>query len=105
MTETLHHPHESTSNAVRDRLARYEPRTLRTYTPTQAVLAHSAGVFHWTPEGRRALRFLVGRARRQSRTQSASWMQQFIQYMGWTEFDEPSAAGQRPPANTSLPCP
>ena len=40
--------------------ARYEPRALRTYTPTQAVLARSAGVFHWTPEGRRLYDFTSG---------------------------------------------
>src|SRR5207248_1533066 len=44
MTDPLHHPDETTSNAARDQAARYEPRALRTYTPTQAVLARSAGV-------------------------------------------------------------
>ena len=47
----LHHPDEPRSNPVRDGLVRIEPRALRTFTPTQAVLARSAGAFHWTPEG------------------------------------------------------
>ena len=39
---------------------RFEPKALRTYTPTQAVLARSAGVYHWTPEGRRLYDFTSG---------------------------------------------
>ena len=60
MTTPLHLPNEPESNAVRDDLARFEPRALRTYTPTQAVLARSAGVFHWTAEGRRLYDYTSG---------------------------------------------
>ena len=60
MTAPLHHPHETASNADRDDVARLEPQSLRTFTPTQAVLAKSAGVFHWTPEGRRLYDFTSG---------------------------------------------
>ena len=42
------------------RSSRLEPRALRTFTPTQAVLATSAGVYHWTPEGRRLYDFTSG---------------------------------------------
>src|SRR5262245_42458051 len=42
---------EPRSNAVRRTISNLEPRALRTFTPTQAVLARSAGIFHWTPEG------------------------------------------------------
>ena len=51
---------EVASNRVRAGAADFEPRALRTYTPTQAVLAHSAGAFHWTPEGRRLYDFTSG---------------------------------------------
>ena len=98
MTETLHHPHESTSNAVRDGIARYEPRTLRTYTPTQAVLAHSAGVFHWTAEGRRLYDFTSGVLVANLGHNSQSWMRRFLQHMNWTEFNKPSS----PQANGSV---
>ena len=60
MNSPIQHPHEDASNAVRAGAARYEPRASRTYTPTQAVLARSAGVFHWTPEGRRLYDFTSG---------------------------------------------
>ena len=33
---------------------------LRTFTPTQAVIAKSAGVFHWTADGRKLYDFTSG---------------------------------------------
>jgi len=86
MTEPLHHPHESTSNSIRDGIASYEPRALRTYTPTQAVLARSAGVFHWTPEGRRLYDFTSGVLVSNLGHNPQSWLRRFMQHMGWTEF-------------------
>src|SRR5437868_10659080 len=83
MTPPLHHPRESTSNAARDLLARCEPRSLRTYTPTQAVLAHSAGVFHWTPEGRRLYDFTSGVLVANLGHNPRSWMERLAGYMGW----------------------
>jgi 4-aminobutyrate aminotransferase-like enzyme len=86
MTKPLHHPHESPSNAVRDGVARYEPRALRTFTPTQAVLARSAGVFHWTPEGRRLYDFTSGVLVANLGHNPRSWMRRFLQYVSWTDF-------------------
>src|SRR5581483_1876101 len=83
MTEPLHHPQESASNTIRDGIARYEPRTLRTYTPTQAVLARSAGVFHWTPEGRRLYDFSSGVLVANLGHNPIAWMQRFLKYMEW----------------------
>ena len=60
MTTRLQHPQEATSNGIREQLAAVEPRALRTFTPSQAVLSRSAGVFHWTPEGRRLYDFTSG---------------------------------------------
>jgi 4-aminobutyrate aminotransferase-like enzyme len=83
MTAPLHHPNETTSNTVRDRVARYEPRALRTYTPTQAVLEKSAGVFHWTPEGRRLYDFTSGVLVANLGHNPQSWMRRFMHYMKW----------------------
>ncbi len=83
MSAPLHHPHESASNAARDDLARFEPKSLRTYTPTQAVLAKSAGVFHWTPEGRRLYDFSSGVLVANLGHNPRSWMTRFTGYMGW----------------------
>ncbi|HEV3255939.1 MAG TPA: aminotransferase class III-fold pyridoxal phosphate-dependent enzyme [Gemmataceae bacterium] len=83
MTAPLHHPREPSSNAARDLAARYEPRTLRTYTPTQAVLTRSAGIFHWTPEGRRLYDFTSGVLVANLGHNPAAWMERFFAYMKW----------------------
>ncbi len=87
MTTPLHLPDEPKSNPVRDDLARYEPRALRTYTPTQAVLARSAGVFHWTPEGRRLYDFSSGVLVSNLGHNPTRWMQRFMGYLGWNAGD------------------
>jgi 4-aminobutyrate aminotransferase-like enzyme len=86
MSSPLHHHHETTSNEKRDQVARYEPKTLRTYTPTQAVIARSAGIYHWTPEGRRLYDFTSGVLVANLGHNSQSWMKRFVEYMGWKEW-------------------
>lgn len=54
------HRGEERSNEVRRRLMAVEPTALRTYTPSLAVLAKSAGCYHWTPEGRMLADFTSG---------------------------------------------
>ncbi len=93
MTAPLHHPHETSSNAVRDRVMQYEPRASRTYTPTQAVLAKSAGVFHWTPEGRRLFDFTSGVLVANLGHNPQSWMRRFLHYMNWP-FERAASVGQ-----------
>ncbi|MBC7855574.1 MAG: aspartate aminotransferase family protein [Pirellulaceae bacterium] len=56
----ISHPGEATSNEIRRRLAKVEPQALRTFTPSLAVLAKSAGSYHWTPEGRKLADFSSG---------------------------------------------
>ena len=56
----ISHPGETTSNEIRRRLAKVEPHALRTFTPSLAVLAKSAGSYHWTPEGRKLADFSSG---------------------------------------------
>src|SRR3954447_20513118 len=83
MTKPVHHPHEPASNEVRDRVARYQPRALRTYTPSLAVIARSAGVYHWTPEGRRLYDFSSGVLVANLGHNPVSWQRRFEKYMGW----------------------
>jgi len=92
MTASIHHQHENTSNADRDLIARVEPKSLRTYTPSQAVLAKSAGVFHWTPEGRKLFDFSSGVLVANLGHNPTVWMQKFTQYMGWAGSPWQSAA-------------
>jgi 4-aminobutyrate aminotransferase-like enzyme len=83
MTPPIHHPGETSSNLQRDGVTRTEPRSLRTYTPTQAVLARSAGVFHWTPEGKRLYDFSSGVLVTNLGHNPAAWMKAFQAHMGW----------------------
>src|SRR6516162_5297188 len=85
MIPPLHHPHETTSNTARDHVARFEPKALRTYTPTQAVLARSAGIYHWTPEGWRLYDFTSGVLVANLGHNPRSWMTRFNEYMGWKQ--------------------
>jgi 4-aminobutyrate aminotransferase-like enzyme len=71
------------STTIRDLANSVEPRSLRTYTPSQAVLAESAGVFHWTPEGRRLYDFTSGVLVANLGHNPTRWMQRFSRYMGW----------------------
>src|SRR5438477_7372020 len=81
----MQHANEPTSNTDREVIARHEPRSLRTYTPSQAVLARSAGVFHWTPEGRRLFDFSSGVLVANLGHNPTRWLQRFTEYMGWKE--------------------
>jgi 4-aminobutyrate aminotransferase-like enzyme len=83
MTAPLHHAHEKASNADRDLVARFEPRSLRTYTPSQAVLDRSAGVYHWTPEGRKLFDFSSGVLVANLGHNPRRWMERFTAYLGW----------------------
>src|ERR1700744_3244799 len=56
----IQHPGEDQSNSMRRRLARVEPHCIRTFTPSMAVLAKSAGSYHWTPEGKKLADFSSG---------------------------------------------
>lgn len=113
MQPSIHHSNEATSNEARDLVARHEPRTLRTYTPSQAVLARSAGIYHWTPEGRRLYDFTSGVLVSNLGHNPKSWMQRFATYMGWPleqygDLTKPldSAASARignPPPNRPIP--
>ena len=78
------HPHEPASNAHRAGVAASEPRSLRTFTPTQAVLAHSGGVYHWTADGRRLFDFTSGVLVANLGHNPPDWLRRFQELMGWT---------------------
>ncbi len=96
MTSGIQHPHEPRSNADRTAALRIEPRSLRTYTPSQLVIAKSAGVYHWTPEGRRLFDFSSGVLVANLGHNPAAWMKRFFNYMGWEQIA--SAPDAHPPA-------
>jgi 4-aminobutyrate aminotransferase-like enzyme len=93
MPTPIHFSDENDSNAVRDVITAQEPVALRTYTPSQAVFAKSAGVFHWTPEGRRLYDYSSGVLVANLGHNPRRWIQRFAQYMGWQPeqlFGEPA---------------
>src|SRR5580698_6168236 len=106
MTVGISHPKEDQSNADRNAAARYEPRSLRTFTPSQAVLAHSAGIYHWTLEGRRLYDFSSGVLVANLGHNPVRWMQRFCKYIGWPEPGQPiqmTAAGAGLNGQTGIP--
>src|SRR5579871_3877490 len=98
----IQHPQEPTSNEARGAISRYEPRTLRTYTPTQAVLARSAGIFHWTPEERRLYDFTSGVLVSNLGHNPREWMRRFTGHMGWAG-DEAATNGKPDGYSPALP--
>jgi 4-aminobutyrate aminotransferase-like enzyme len=97
MNAPLQHPDENTSNQVREGAAACEPRSLRTYTPTQAVLARSSGVFHWTAEGRRLYDFTSGVLVSNLGHNPVHWMERFVRHMGWPVSGQPTSNGKQSP--------
>lgn len=77
------HAGEQKSNEIREEATRVEPRCLRTFTPSQAVLATSSGCFHWTPEGRRLLDLTSGVLVANLGHNPRSWMSRFYNAMQW----------------------
>lgn len=88
MEPAIQHPNEPQSNLDRESIVRTEPKSLRTFTPTQMVIAKSAGVYHWTPEGRRFYDFTSGVLVANLGHNSRSWLERFNQYLGWPQIAE-----------------
>lgn len=84
MTDPITFPGEDRSNAARDVVAQQEPVALRTFTPSQAVLAKSAGCFHWTADGRRLYDYSSGVLVSNLGHNPKSWMKRFAEALGWT---------------------
>lgn len=96
-TTAIQHVGESQSNALRRRLADTEPLALRTYTPSMAMIAKSAGSYHWTPEGRRLADFTSGVLVANLGHNPTRWWQRVWGYMGLQQLDEASEFTQAVP--------
>ncbi len=86
------HAGEPESNRTRHLSARVEPRSLRTFSPTQAVISHSAGACHWTPDGKRLWDFTSGVLVSNLGHNPTSWMRRFVKYMAWPSMEALSVA-------------
>lgn len=85
MAEPIRFDNEPTSNALRDQIAGAEPIALRTQTPTLAVLASSAGIYHWTPEGRRLADFTSGVLVSNLGHNPRPWLNRLMHHLGWND--------------------
>lgn len=78
----IQHAGEPLSNDIRSRLLKVEPHAIRTFTPSGAVLAKSAGSYHWTPEGRKLADFTSGVLVMNLGHNPTRWWQRVLAYMG-----------------------
>jgi 4-aminobutyrate aminotransferase-like enzyme len=85
MTMSIEHPNEPASNAVRRLIAEREPAALRTFTPTQLAIQKSAGVYHWTAEGRRLYDYTSGVLVANLGHNPGAWHRRLLDYLGWSE--------------------
>jgi len=86
MSTSIHHPGEDVSNTIRRRIDAVEPRCIRTFTPSLAVLAKSAGSYHWTPEGRKLADFSSGVLVMNLGHNPTRWWQRLKDYLGLHEL-------------------
>jgi 4-aminobutyrate aminotransferase-like enzyme len=75
---------EPESVLIRQDADQFEPKSIRTYSPSRAVISTSAGSWHWTPEGRKLLDYTSGVLVANLGHNPTDWMQRFCDYMSWT---------------------
>lgn len=98
MTTSIQFPGEEHSNENRVTVDAYQPAALKTFTPSQAVLAKSAGCFHWTPEGRRLYDYSSGVLVSNLGHNPLRWQQSFARHLGWSpeHLTAPTADADQP---------
>ena len=79
--ESINHEGENESNDLRSQVYRDEPIAIRTYTPSLAVLSHSAGSYHWTPEGRKLADFTSGVLVANLGHNQSDWWRRVLRYL------------------------
>ncbi|HJN13335.1 MAG: aspartate aminotransferase family protein [Pirellulaceae bacterium] len=85
---SIQHPGEESSNVIRQRLTRVEPRTLRTFTPSLALISKSAGSYHFTPEGRKLADFSSGVLVSNLGHNPTRWWKRLLDNLGIRNLDE-----------------
>lgn len=84
MSEPISFPGEERSNTARTIIATKEPVALRTFTPSLAVFTKSAGVFHYTADGRKLYDYSSGVLVANLGHNPKSWTKRFLSYLNWT---------------------
>ena len=83
MTAPIQHPGENQSNA-RARRSPKASRALADLYPDASGPGASAGIYHWTPEGRRLYDFTSGVLVSNLGHNPPEWMARFFKHMGWS---------------------
>jgi 4-aminobutyrate aminotransferase-like enzyme len=78
---------DAQSSVVRANIARTEPQSLRTFTPSLAVIARSEGSYHYTPEGRKLADFTSGVLVANLGHNPAHWWRRVFDYLGLAPAD------------------
>jgi|YNPBryunderm2012_1023409.scaffolds.fasta_scaffold05366_3 4-aminobutyrate aminotransferase-like enzyme len=110
----IEHAQEPKGNHIRHILHFGEPKSLRTYTPTQAALVRASGVWLWTADGRPLYDFTSGVLVANLGHYPRSWTRKWFALMGWpvaSGFEHGSDHGQVGQESVTLghsapmPCP
>jgi 4-aminobutyrate aminotransferase-like enzyme len=94
MSESIEHPREPLGNELRRRLAAVEPRALRTFTPSLAVIAKSEGCYHWTADGRKLADFTSGVLVANLGHNPRRWWQRVWEHLGFANGSATQANGE-----------
>lgn len=79
---------EVKSNSVRAKILQQEPFAIRTFTPSQCVISHSAGSYHYTPEGRKLADFTSGVLVANLGHNPVAWWNRVVGYLGLEAIKE-----------------
>ena len=85
---SIAHSGETSSNDIRRRMVAAEPKALRTFTPSMAVIARSSGCYHYTPEGRKLADFSSGVLVANLGHNPKRWWSKVIAYLGMDKFGD-----------------
>jgi 4-aminobutyrate aminotransferase-like enzyme len=89
----IEHAQEPAGNRIRCTLHYGEPKSQRTYTPTQAALMRASGVLLWTADGRPLYDFTSGVLVANLGHYPRSWTNKWFTLMGWPLATEHEQAG------------
>lgn len=82
MAQRIEFVGEAAANEKRGQIQEVEPIALRTFTPTLAILNWSAGLYHFTPDGRRLADFTSGVLVANLGHHPKAWLKRFFFYIG-----------------------
>ena len=102
-SECIAFRNEEQSNDHRRDIQDLEPRSLRTFTPTLAVLDRSAGSYHWTVEGRQLYDYTSGVLVANLGHNPRAWLERLFHHLGWDNAPLAGTSSAETPSEELLP--